>query len=149
VRTIGSETGIELLKLVPTLLWWALVVGVVYFLRVPLRDELLPRLTTISLFGVELGLAREQLDQAILNRSMSASSGEKAWVLDRLQRSAPLVRGARILWVDDTPDNNIHERRLLQSAGAVVDTATTTQQALSMLGSGHYDVVISDLHRPE
>jgi DNA-binding response OmpR family regulator len=53
-----------------------------------------------------------------------------------------------VLWVDDKPMNNAYEaqglRRLLE-----VDEATSTTEALSVLRTGRYGLVISDIVREE
>jgi DNA-binding NtrC family response regulator len=60
---------------------------------------------------------------------------------------APILQGAQILWVDDTPGNNIYERMVLKSMGIIVDIAITTNEALLMLSMSNYDAAISDMER--
>ena len=63
----------------------------------------------------------------------------------RSQRRAP-----RLLWVDDSPSNNRYERSALESMGMVVALSTSTDDALEELRRRNdYDVVISDMGRPE
>ncbi|MCF1432031.1 MAG: winged helix-turn-helix domain-containing protein [Shewanella sp.] len=56
---------------------------------------------------------------------------------------------ARILWVDDHPENNLAEREYLQHQGMAVYTAANTSDALMLLAMYHYDVVISDMGRQD
>jgi WD40 repeat protein/tetratricopeptide (TPR) repeat protein/ActR/RegA family two-component response regulator len=58
------------------------------------------------------------------------------------------LRGIRILWVDDKPENNRAIVPRLERMGAAVQLATSTQQGLSALRSQRPDVVISDMGRP-
>ena len=53
------------------------------------------------------------------------------------------------LWVDDTPENNISERRALNSMGIAVDNYVSGSQGLKALAHGGYSLVISDVRRPD
>jgi DNA-binding NtrC family response regulator len=58
-----------------------------------------------------------------------------------------VLRGMRVLWVDDNPENNANEVQLLQSFGVVVDQVTSTADALQGLSREKYDAVVSDVAR--
>ena len=58
------------------------------------------------------------------------------------------VQGARILWVDDRPENNVFERRSLEALGIRFDMSTSTDDALTRLAVASFDAVISDMERP-
>lgn len=69
-------------------------------------------------------------------------------VVETSRASTPIPK--RILWADDTPTNNIIEREALTKAGIDVVAVDSTEQALTQLSSGSaFDLVISDLGRPE
>ncbi len=53
------------------------------------------------------------------------------------------------IWVDDSPQNNIRERRMLLSRGVAVDSYSSGEQGLAALAFGGYSVVISDIRRPD
>ena len=55
---------------------------------------------------------------------------------------------ATVLWVDDHPDNNIHERQSLEALGVSFQLATSTEEALDKVAKRHFDVIISDMNRP-
>lgn len=57
--------------------------------------------------------------------------------------------GARVLWVDDHPDNNAYERQALAELGATVATVTDTDQAMAQFTGERkqFDVIISDFSR--
>lgn len=57
----------------------------------------------------------------------------------------------RVLWVDDHPENNLEERRFLESQRIAVYAVTSTEDALKLLVmyDGRYDAVISDMGRGE
>lgn len=63
--------------------------------------------------------------------------------------AAPAASTQRILWVDDHPKNNSFLIAALEERGVRVDTALSTDEALARLGQQPYDVVISDMQRPE
>lgn len=57
--------------------------------------------------------------------------------------------GTHILWVDDRPDNNIHERTQLMASGAHFMLTETTNGALNLLERFSFAAVISDMGRRE
>jgi CheY-like chemotaxis protein len=56
-------------------------------------------------------------------------------------------RAARVLWVDDHPANNEHERKQLRPHGIVFDCVVSTDEARDQLVEESYDLVITDLGR--
>jgi CheY-like chemotaxis protein len=63
-------------------------------------------------------------------------------------RSQRRLQGARILWVDDQPDNNRFERQALEALGIDIDISTSTEDALENIRRRSYDLIISDVWRP-
>lgn len=59
----------------------------------------------------------------------------------------PLLKGARLLWVDDNPSSNIYERLALNSFGISTDLAISTEEALYFAERAKYDVILSDMRR--
>lgn len=53
----------------------------------------------------------------------------------------------RILWVDDTPENNVFERQAFETQGMEFTLAKSTQEALSILDTRKFAVIISDTVR--
>jgi CheY-like chemotaxis protein len=117
-------------------------------------------------FGVELSLAGQELDRAAEETEREAREREqttadvrsildyivtpeqRSQVLRRVQAVLPALQpGAQILWVDDHPENNTNERRMLQALRIFVDEARSTDQAMALLERAHYDLVISDMER--
>lgn len=54
-----------------------------------------------------------------------------------------------ILWVDDKPENNAHERGMFEGLNWKVTCARSTQEALEKHQLRRYSVIISDMSRPE
>jgi CheY-like chemotaxis protein len=67
--------------------------------------------------------------------------------LRRAQLVGPVIKGARILWVDDRPQNNHGECRLLTALGAEVWQVRSTEEALAALPHGRWDLLLSDMGR--
>jgi CheY-like chemotaxis protein len=55
---------------------------------------------------------------------------------------------ATVLWVDDRPDNNVHERAALEALGVSFVLATSTEETLEKLKRQSVDAIISDMGRP-
>ncbi len=61
--------------------------------------------------------------------------------------TAQRIAGAKLLWVDDRPENNIYPRRAMEAVGIQVTLSKSTEEALEKLRSHTYDVIISDMGR--
>lgn len=55
----------------------------------------------------------------------------------------------RVLWVDDRPENNVHERRALEAMGLSFTLSLSTSDALEELGRRRFAAIISDMGRKE
>lgn len=58
-----------------------------------------------------------------------------------------LTRLARVLWVDDHPDNNVFETVALEKLGRFVTKATSTEAGLRYMAAMEFALVITDLGR--
>jgi CheY-like chemotaxis protein len=147
---VSDAIVIELLRLIPAALWFALVVALLIANRRLITTELLPRVSKVSALGLELTL-REQLEEAAKRKSsaevVAPTPMESSVLARRVSRVATIVRGARVLWVDDHPTWVTIEMKMLQSLGIRVDTVTSTADAVSWLAEWNYDLVISDIVR--
>lgn len=54
-----------------------------------------------------------------------------------------------VLWVDDRPTNNIHERRAFEAVGLRFTLAESTQEALGLLAKQQFAAIVSDMGRRE
>jgi CheY-like chemotaxis protein len=141
-------------------IWPAVLVFFVWHFRQPIRG-LLDHASEVSLKagGLEATLKRTQeaaVAVGLAEGARAASTGAPAVPTDpqtiaaslptpRVQR---LLQGARVLWVDDHPDNNRYERQALEALGIVIDLATSTSEAMDKLRQRPYDLIISDMGRP-
>ena len=154
----------ELAKHAPSFIWGALAFFVVFVFRKPIVSELLPRLSGVSVGGVEMSFVERSMAEAAgaANRSnMVASTVEKRHVevtkrdrecaLERLTRAAHLLKGRRILWLDDSVANNRLERDLLTTFGVKIEQVQDNDAAFGALepDGGGYDLILSDIDRPK
>lgn len=93
----------------------------------------------------EATLASVPDDLADLARLVASESP----VLRRAARVADALRGARLLWVDDDPSSVAYEIRALEGLGVSVVTVTSTAEATGALAAAAFDVVVSDVARPD
>ena len=144
---------VELIKVIPSILWFLLALVLLALFYRPIRDEILPNLTGLKTLGVEFSFVRESINAAIELAEKSpqwqveVSAADKEQALRRARQHLALFRDAQILWVDDHPENNLNERRMFRQLKADVDTAKSTSEALEMLQRGNYDLVLSDMSR--
>lgn len=149
---MSTEISVELIKLTPTLLWIGLIVAVLLAARAQMllrvRD-----LTGLKLgpTGVEATFIVRELENAekasATPAEKMATSSDRSVVARRAERNQEVLRGARLLWVDDNPNNNRYKISLFSALGITVDTALTTEDALNMISRHRYDVVITDMGR--
>jgi hypothetical protein len=145
----GHDALLALLNAIPTLLWVVLIGILIWKFYDVIRDRILPNVTSFKVFGIELEIARQQIDYATKqsNQSGNITDRDKSAVLIRADAMASVLRGAEILWVDDSPQYNVYERRFFHSLGIGADTASSAKEALNLLRSIKYDLVITDMRR--
>jgi len=68
-------------------------------------------------------------------------------VLRRAKHVARALNGARVLWIDDRPEDNALERQTMASLGLQVVTVETTRSATACLERESFDLIISDIDR--
>lgn len=157
----------ELIKaisgLVGTIIWPGLLVFVILRFRTNVA-EFLRDLGEFSIKapGLEASARRQQIEAAaalgaaVAERSsgpaaaLRDSEAAASSIVDALPdlRSQRRLIGSIVLWVDDQPHSNLYERRALEVLGVRVIVATSTEEALRLLGNRSFDMIISDMGRP-
>ena len=133
-----SDTA-DLLRAIAGLSWVVLALVVVVALLRLLRSQDTP-LTKLGVgpAGVTFEFAEAKFTEAVSksNQESQRAIGEvaKRSVVDRLQSHASMLAQARILWVDDHPENNSALLDLLRQFGASVDTSRTNSDACWLSG---------------
>jgi CheY-like chemotaxis protein len=147
-----SPAWIDLLKLIPSLLWVLLAIIGFLLLSRTILDAIEQReISEIKIGVLQLKLSDQEADIARLDIKKDdgglLGTEDFAPVNERFKRIAKQVMGANVLWVDDTPLNNLYERRAMSAYGLRIDTARSTKEALEALRAANYDVVITNMGR--
>jgi CheY-like chemotaxis protein len=148
----------ELLSSVASLLWPLLVMYLVVHFREPLSallksvngGKLVFKVGNIELSSNQY---QEQTTKAINDMQSKIAAiesslkpiGAAGCEVDSCRPKA----GKAVLWVDDIPQNNSYYVESLISDGVVVDLAVSTAEAQEKMTCRLYDVVITDIGRPE
>ncbi len=150
----GSIPKVELLKILPQMLWILLAALALWVLSGPLT-RIMERqgLSKVSVAGFSVEFARAQFAKAGDGKINPITTPEAfAPFAERIRRSAAKLAGARMLWVDDHhPTQNFYERRAFAALGVSVDMARTNEEAMALLTMGGetpaYDLVLTDSGR--
>jgi CheY-like chemotaxis protein len=142
----AASDWVEVVKLVPSILWVGFAVLLTLLFRFPITERLR------GLRSLELpGGVRAQFDAAISQAAVSTGTfipaGERSRLQRRVARDAELLRDSRLLWIDDEPSSTRTERSALTALGVVIDTAASDNDARRRMTAERYDVVISDIAR--
>ena len=86
-------------------------------------------------------------ERAMRSDDFSEAARNMAHASSNLEKSHTVP--ATILWVDDNPGNNIHEREAFAALGFRFDLASSTREAISKKSMGEYSAIISDMVRTE
>ena len=138
----------DLLDLAPHVSWVAVAL-IIFFIIGPSRiRDAITKVNKIGLAGFEVEF-KSEIDAAAKARNIDLPSQLRDRLARRLEHGRFLISGARILWIDDHPDNNTIEIGLLRSFGAIVDLSLSNQDARERLKIAVYDVVLSDMTRDD
>ena len=128
-------------------IFWGLLILVVTLLIGPTRiREALLHVRKVGFGGFEI-----ELEGDIANAARARKIDLPPQLSDQLARRAvrlgPIIAGARLLWIDDVPANNVNEIRLLNRLRITIDLAASDIEARGCLATAVYDLVISDIRR--
>ncbi|RLK61087.1 response regulator [Actinokineospora cianjurensis] len=104
-------------------------------------------ISVADLFSLNVKLTAAEVAQA--STAVAAAATERSGQAAAAREIARTQTTARILWVDDNPDNNVRETIALERLGKFIVKATSTDAALLYLDELDVAVVITDLHRGE
>jgi CheY-like chemotaxis protein len=120
---------------------WGLTSGEVAGLKFQ-REVFDEASTALAAYSERVAACHSAEDSFCLDKTF----GEDA--IQRASRVAPAIVDARILWVDDKPEQNAPIANILQKMGMRVETRNWTQDALNALKVAPYDVIITNVWRP-
>ena len=117
---------------------------------------ILERIDRLSLAAAREAEAAHGNTESILHRLEQAEEAKQGKVLSADQRgrvvdvySRKSLSGGRVLWVDDVPSSITYEREAFELAGVSTVWIGDTEGALGLLEGNKFDVIISDMGRPE
>lgn len=139
---MNTDIWVEIVRVSPSLLWFALIMVVVILIFPIVRDDILPRINSIKLGDLVITLS-----EALKRRHQPIVASFVNCVSRRAVRLSSALNGSRLLWVDDNLSHNEEEQRFLKLAGVAIDVALDTESAIYHLRSNSYDVIISDICR--
>lgn len=138
-------TGTQLLIVALVLI---VAIFILLFRALSLRAPGKAKLSFGDLFNVEIDLGAADKDRA--KEAIGSAIKERGGNIGKAQQQidqARTTRVARVLWVDDHPDYNLHETIALEELGLFVTKATATEAAEVYLQSLKFALVITDLGR--
>lgn len=150
---LSDNIAIELIKIIPGVLWFVLALVIVLIFYKPIRHEPLPRIAGFKAMGVEFSFIKKSITKAIDLAEKSEKwqvtipEEDRKWVLTRVEKHLDIFENAEILWIDDNPDNNSNERKMFHNLQVHVDIATSSSAANALLTKDAYDLIISDIDR--
>lgn len=97
---------------------------------------------------VQLGQQEEARAESAL-RKAERQRGAPVQPSPVMRDAAAIITLARILWVDDHPDNNVYEILALESLGRFVTVATSTEAGLLYLRQLDFAAAITDVERAD
>lgn len=162
------ENGLKLLdavtKLLGVLVWPAVLLFVLIRFGSAIR-EFITNMGEFSLKGAGFEASGKRqaeaaaaLAAAAVSRPEAGASPEAnardaraaAQVVAEIATPRMIRRAGRatVLWVDDRPSNNVHERQALEALGVTFVLAMSTDEALERVKYQSFDAIISDMGRP-
>ncbi|MFE7894806.1 response regulator [Streptomyces sp. NPDC057412] len=138
---------IKLIGTVPAVLWVLFAAAVYFTLKETIVQRMMPRVTAFRALGFEVELAGELLDRAQEESKTPVTATARRTALGRLEHAADVLRGGRILWVDDHPQGNVPLVELFRATGMHVDVTVSTEEAASLFRRKSYDIIVSDIER--
>jgi hypothetical protein len=141
-----------------TTIAWPLVVLWIVHKFAPLLRDFLANMTegTVKAFGIEANAKRNatvEIVKADMKRSVSAG-GDNLMLLtaaehsfrqaDAITHILPMreLKGKRVLWVDDQPEETYYERRALIELGLGLEIETATEAAIDSVSKDAFDVIV-------
>lgn len=145
--------ALEAIKLMRIGIWPVVIILALLLFHAPLT-RLIDRLQsfkaekTDSGFNIAFAAASLASAEVVRGGNTPASATDLASVVNLAeQQITNVLTKPRVLWVDDNPDNNIHERTALSALGVQFSLAESTNDAKTILSANAFDLIISDFRR--
>ncbi|TSE14055.1 hypothetical protein C1D09_000775 [Mesorhizobium intechi] len=135
-----------ILGLVPHLIWAIVILVILLWIGRDGLRALTGRIHKVGAGGFEIEF-QDRLENAAASHQLQIPLNALGKASRRLANQQALLEGARLMWVDDRPDNNRNEIKLFEDAGARVDTRITSAAAEAAILQVTYDLIISNVNR--
>lgn len=160
---VSSESIQAIANLITALFWPLIAISIFFYFGPPIKRFLQQsKEATVGGMGFEATFRRD-FESALLYGLSVAKESDHPDQISEEQIEGLLsefstylepetqseISEASVLWVDDNPDNNLYERETFESLGLNIDLSESTTDATKKLQTTNYDVVISDMGRPE
>lgn len=132
--------------LIPHVIWAAVVIIVLLWIGREGLKVLVGRIHKVGAAGFEIEF-QDTMESAAAAHQQQIPLTDLGRASRRLASQQALLKGARLLWIDDHPDNNRNEIMLFEEAGARVDTRLTSVAAEAAIMQVTFDLMISDIDR--
>jgi CheY-like chemotaxis protein len=152
------ESVAQILSALASLAWPAIFASIMFVFNAPIKkliESARGRKFTIKVAGNELTMEEASEQQRVIVSDIQAKLAElekrfsDSTVEPLPLSSSPTRSSKHILWVDDRPKNNSFLVASLEERGARIDIALSTTEGIEKFKNGQYDIVISDMGRPE
>jgi len=152
------DDAAKLISAIASLAWPVVLAILLFKLFGPIRalvDSALRRKFSIKVAGNELTMEEVSEQQRVIVNDLQSKVADLERRLNTVSSAAPAQlrtpeqSAKRVLWVDDTPRNNSLLAASIEERGARVDIALSTDDAMTKFKRQPYDIVLSDMGRPE
>jgi hypothetical protein len=133
-------------NLAPHLFWGVVILLLIWMIGPTNIREAFANVRKVEFGGFKVEL-REEVEAAAQARKIDMPPELRNQVVRRLERTHLFLVGARLLWIDDTPSNNLIEIGILRRLGIIIDLARSSEDAEQRLENSVYDLVLSDMRR--
>lgn len=153
---MSEQTLTALIGILPQVVLIVLLLVIVLALRRPLFEQVLPRISSVKVVGLQVDLQPREVQALVSQQAPAERDQPTIEAIDsvgrRAARNAEALKGRVALWVDDHPEWTRAERLVLHRLGIYAEPVRSTEEARRELGAAHahtYDLVISDLSRDD
>lgn len=146
---MNQDIIIEIIKIIPSLVWTAFSIALLIVFYQPIRRELIPKMTGLKAFGIEATFVKQELER-LAERAPAGIVGTERTrnqVARRAERIKSILQNAHVLIVNDIPSEMNNVINILESLGIKISVVKSTAEALEMMRRRQFDTVISDMRR--
>jgi CheY-like chemotaxis protein len=131
---------------------WPFFACIIFFLTLLLfREHIAPKEMQLSPKGIKISFyLLEAAERGSAARKSPATPPNAKEIQVTAKRASGIsLEGAKILWVDDNPQNQEYERKAFGALGVQFILAESTEKALAELSKQQFQLVITDFKRAD